>query len=458
MNRQKIKIKAGLAVFVLSTVMAVNFILPTYATDGNTSTPRTPEEEAELVRKEHPNVPDGRHIREPLVSTPPSYEGHVHQPIPFVNGKLALNMDRIDRTNSQIEFSIDKSWLGERKIKRIGFGAIRWYGFVFLYPGKYEDSKFDREWTTNIYTNKVDYGELADRHESKDRYFWIMPTFDLFYEWSNDIVYVVQFEDGVYYNGRVSYEEGCMHDWLPGDDCRAITYDETKEELNVDYRVHKAPSPYVKGMTVVSRKNGYMNDDLKAEDNNQEPKEDSNSVTGENGGTVGGENNSGNVTNPGSGDNSGSNNLETPDEKQKTPEPAKQDDAKSNQDQEPKQGQVITNERLIGAGVDEEVKEDKVLFATEVEDGDRKSGVDSEIDEETTIDTIDDEKDTHLEEKEEIMKEQNPSEVPKLGDVKSEKNLFNLWWLWFTTGIAVGAILYKTFLSMIHAKKNKVSE
>ena len=56
------------------------------------------------------------------------------------------------------------------------------------------------------------------------------------------------------------------------------------------------------------------------------------------------------------------------------------------------------------------------------------------------------------------MKEQNPSDVPKLGDVKSEKNLFNLWWLWFTMGIAVGAILYKTFLSMIHAKKNKVSE
>ena len=180
-------------------------------------------------------------------------------------------------------------------------------------------------------------------------------------------------------------------------------------------------------------------------------------MAGENGGTVGGENNSGNVTNPGNGDNSSSNNLET-DEKQKTPEPAKQDDAKSNQDQEPKQGQVITNERLIGAGVDEEVREGKILFATEVEDGDRKSGVDSEIDEETTIDTIDDEKDTHLEEKEEIMKEQNPSEVPKLGDVKSEKNLFSLWWLWFTMGIAVGAILYKTFLSMIHAKKNKVSE
>ena len=207
-------IGAGLLTVAASAVMAMNFSVPTMATNKMLSM------NANVPNQEHPNVPEGNWEIEPLKSLPPKYDGHIHLPVPFVDGKLAVSLDRIDRTNSQIEFSISKKWLGQHKIKRIGFASVRWYGFAIDNAGLYEANKFDDEWTTKLLASKFDYEEIKDRHDTGERYFWIKPTFDLFYEWSNDVVFMVQLDDGQYYNGRVLFKDDCMGDWYLGKDCR----------------------------------------------------------------------------------------------------------------------------------------------------------------------------------------------------------------------------------------------
>lgn len=247
-------IGAGILTAAVSAAMIMNFSVPTMATN------KMMLMGANVPYPEHPNAPEGNWEIEPLKSLPPKYDGHIHLPIPFVDGKLAVSLDRIDRTNSQIEFSISKKWLGQHKIKRIGFASVRWYGFAIDNAGLYEANKFDDEWTTKLLASKFDYEEIKDQHDAGERYFWIKPTFDLFYEWSNDIVFMVQLDDGQYYNGRVLFKDDCMGEWYPGKDCRVKSFDITKTSWNVRYAIHDAPKKYQEGMKLRTE-DGYLNSD-----------------------------------------------------------------------------------------------------------------------------------------------------------------------------------------------------
>lgn len=261
-------IGAGILTAAVSAAMIMNFSVPTMATN------KMMLMGANVPYPEHPNAPEGNWEIEPLKSLPPKYDGHIHLPIPFVDGKLAVSLDRIDRTNSQIEFSISKKWLGQHKIKRIGFASVRWYGFAIDNAGLYEANKFDDEWTTKLLASKFDYEEIKDQHDAGERYFWIKPTFDLFYEWSNDIVFMVQLDDGQYYNGRVLFKDDCMGEWYPGKDCRVKSFDITKTSWNVRYAIHDAPKKYQEGMKLRTE-DGYLNSDAITEkkENEVRPKE-----------------------------------------------------------------------------------------------------------------------------------------------------------------------------------------
>ena len=141
--------------------MALSFASPISALGKATTTSTENKGSKKVVYPEHPNAPEGDYEIAPMKIAPPSYEGHVHMPMPFVNGKLAMSLDRIDRTNSEIEFSVDKSWLGNRKIKRLGVASIRWYGFAIDNSGLYEANTFDNEWTIKMFASKADYEGLS---------------------------------------------------------------------------------------------------------------------------------------------------------------------------------------------------------------------------------------------------------------------------------------------------------
>ena len=113
MNKRHIKkIKTGAIVMVMSTAIVMNLAPSTFALGGDAKGTGITEN-TDIDDREHPNKPEGSWKIEKPKMLPPSYDGHVHVPIPFVDGKLAVNMDRLDRTNSQIEFSINKKYLNK---------------------------------------------------------------------------------------------------------------------------------------------------------------------------------------------------------------------------------------------------------------------------------------------------------------------------------------------------------
>lgn len=446
MNRRIQKIKIGATVIIMSAIMSTNLILPTFATEESESKQTlTLEELNKKAEEEHPNKPEGSWEIKPPTMSPPSYVGHIHKPIPFVNGKLAVNMDRLDRTNSQIEFSIDKNWLGGRKIKRIGFASIRWYGFAIDNAGLYEANTFDNEWTIKIFTNSKDFNEITDKHESKDRYFWVKPTFDLFYEWSNDIVFMVQLEDGIYYNGRVRFKLECMVNWYPGKDCRAKSYDETKTDLNVIYEAHDAPKKYMKG-SIVKESEGYANNDDQIHGNENDH---NNEETG--GGNGGSE--EGSQEQPKSGDNSQDKPELKPEENsQKQPDVKKQE----NDHEQSEQKNSKSDKKQLEP-------EELVLAAQEINDGKKENDSINDNNEKTTVEVEESESDLSAEDKEDSLEDdkngQKLSEVPKLGEVTKNCNtISSLWWAWFLAGTMTGAILCKIFLSIKHTKKGSISD
>ena len=454
MNKRHIKkIKTGAIMMVMSTAIVMNLAPSTFALGGDAKGTGATENTG-IDDREHPNKPEGSWKIEKPKMLPPSYDGHVHVPIPFVDGKLAVNMDRLDRTNSQIEFSINKKWLAGRKIKRIGFASVRWYGFAIDNAGLYEANVFDNEWTTKLFATKNDYEEITDRHESTDRYFWIKPTFDLFYEWSNDIVFVLQLDDNTFYNGRVRFKTECMLYWYPGKDCRVKSYDESKTTLNVIYEAHEAPKKkYVEGEKV-RKSDGYESEDLNIGKIDEENKE---------------------VPKP----------VDQPEKepKQKEEEPQKEnnqgkqqedtkqkDETKNTPKQESetnKESKEIAYEKDDDKRLDNGEKEvvssykSKNIFvakSTASEDKDGDTSTDNENDEVEVEDTSEETEqktnDDNSSENEDKT-ERDTVDVPKLGEAKKESNIiFNLWWVWFIVGTIMGAILCKIFLS-IHSKKDE---
>lgn len=112
-ERVSARMMMGAIAMATSAVMALGFTSPISALDKTTAVNTENKDSKKVIYPDHPNVPEGDYDIAPMKTTPPSYEGHVHLPMPFVNGKLAMNLDRIDRTNSEIEFSIDKGLVRE---------------------------------------------------------------------------------------------------------------------------------------------------------------------------------------------------------------------------------------------------------------------------------------------------------------------------------------------------------
>ena len=476
-ERTSARIRFGAMAVATGAVLTMGLAVPTFALEIKTM---TPEELRAIMDKEHPNKPEGSWEIEPLKSLPPSYEGHVHVPMPFANGKLALNLDRIDRTNSEIEFSIDKNWLGNRRIKRIGFAAVRWYGFAIDNSGLYEANTFDNEWTTKLFTSKVDYEEITDRHESNGRYFWIKPTFDLFYEWSNDIVFVLQLDDNTYYNGRVIFKSDCMANWYEGKACRAKSYDETKTMWNVGYEAEEAPKKkYEVGMSV-SEANGYMNGDMQSETPGApvEPEKPETPVEPEKPEIPAEPEKPVVPTEP-----------EKPVVPIKPEEPIKPEvpvepEKPKNTEEPEKKEMESSNETTVEIGKTEketenentpegknEEKNEKTLkvhmagrrpyemrLSTQnTSNQQNENNENTEVDEAETTEIEADETEENNNDgasETEEKNEQLPAEVPKLGEVKKEFSIFNQWWAWLIAGTIVGAILHKIFLS-IHSKKQE---
>ena len=432
-------IRTGILAAAISAVMAINISVPTFAINKTVST-----DEA-IMNQEHPNKPEGNWEIEPLKSIPPKYDGHIHLPMPFVDGKLAVSLDRIDRTNSQIEFSISKKWLGQHKIKRIGFASVRWYGYAIDHAGLYEANQFDNEWTTKILASKIDYEEITDRHDAGDRYFWIKPTFDLFYEWSNDVVYMVQLDNDQYYNGRVIFKNDCMTDWKPGRDCRVKSFDTTKTEWNARYELHDAPKKYVEGMKLKSE-DGYLNSDVnvsgvETSEKSDKPKESENLKEPE-------------KTEEKTGE-------EKSEEKQSKEKTTKNKEDGKNEHQEAIAEKSQSNEGELKDKYSQSNNKNKelVLATQNVTEGKKNS--EAEDDDETEIEVENETEnvtqDGNGQQKSTNDKTNNTSvEVPKLGEIKNEKNIFILWWVWFIIGTVVGATLHKIFLS-IRSKKKSIS-
>ncbi len=496
-NRKYIGI--GLMAVAASAVTVINVSMPSFAMDKTTTNFEA------IINAEHPNKPEGNWEIEPLKSKPPKYDGHIHLPMPFVDGKLAVSLDRIDRTNSQIEFSISKKWLGQRKIKRIGFASVRWYGYAIDNAGLYEANQFDNEWTTKLLASKFDYEEIKDRHDTGERYFWIKPTFDLFYEWSNDVVFMVQLDDGQYYNGRVLFKDDCMGEWYPGKDCRVKSFDTTKTSWNARYVVHDAPRKYQEGMKL-KVEDGYLNSDVVTEkkENETRPDEPKKPDTPK--------------TPNGKKEPEESKKPDTPkvfDEKkisEESKKPEKQDettkkensgdskksektDEKTEGEPKNKAGELTEKKNEEGGAKNKETinKEEKVnehhdvvvekpqtnlgevknidyikdrkrnnvsVLATEknTEDGnnsDTENDTKTEIEVENEAGTI---SQGDKDQSKELGNKNDSSlnEVPKLGEIKKENTGISLWWAWFIGGTVLGATLHKIFLS-IRSKKKSIS-
>ena len=463
-ERVSARMRIGAITMATSAVMALSFTSPISALGKATTASTENKGSKKVVYPEHPNAPEGDYEIAPMKIAPPSYEGHVHMPMPFVNGKLAMSLDRIDRTNSEIEFSVDKSWLGNRKIKRLGVASIRWYGFAIDNSGLYEANTFDNEWTIKMFASKADYEGLSDRHESKDRYFWVRPTFDLFYEWSNDVVFVLQLDDNTYYNGRVYFKEDCLLHWIEGRNCVVDKYDQSKTMRNVSYKAVAAPKKkYTIGM-IPREVDGYANTDINAvepekpvtpekpvvpekpvipekpitpekpEEKNKTEDETSIEVgkSEEAKKTAGSENES--------EDKSDEKNKEKTEIKPKT--------------QNVEKSSIHNNfsRRSLGVVTAQSI--------TESQESDTENTGTGSVDS-TEIESSDSaeekvEKDEQSEDKEKT--DQEATEIPKLGEVKKEFNILSQWWTWLIAGTIVGAILHKIFLSIRSKKHETISD
>lgn len=463
-ERVSARMRIGAITMATSAVMALSFASPISALGKVTTTSNENKGSKKVVYPEHPNAPEGDYEIAPMKIAPPSYEGHVHMPMPFVNGKLAMSLDRIDRTNSEIEFSVDKSWLGNRKIKRLGVASIRWYGFAIDNSGLYEANTFDNEWTIKMFASKADYEGLSDRHESKDRYFWVRPTFDLFYEWSNDVVFVLQLDDNTYYNGRVYFKEDCLLHWIEGRNCVVDKYDQPKTMHNVSYKAVAAPKKkYTTGM-IPREADGYANTDINAVEPEkpvtpEKPVVPEKPVIPEKPVTP-----------------------EKPEEKNKTEdetsiEIGKSEEAKKtagsenkSEDRSDEKNKEKTEIKPETQNVEKSSMHNNfsrrslgVVTAQSItenpKDDTENTGADS-VDS-TEIESSDSaeekvEKDEQSEDKEKT--DQEATEVPKLGEVKKEFNIFSQWWTWLIAGTIVGAILHKIFLSIRSKKHETISD
>ncbi len=445
-ERVSARMRIGAITMATSAVMALSFASPISALGKATTTSTENKGSKKVVYPEHPNAPEGDYEIAPMKIAPPSYEGHVHMPMPFVNGKLAMSLDRIDRTNSEIEFSVDKSWLGNRKIKRLGVASIRWYGFAIDNSGLYEANTFDNEWTTKMFASKADYEGLSDRHESKDRYFWVRPTFDLFYEWSNDVVFVLQLDDNTYYNGRVYFKEDCLLHWIEGRNCVVDKYDQSKTMRNVSYKAVAAPKKkYTIGM-IPREVDGYANTDINAVEPEKpvtpEKPEEKNKTEDETSIEVGKSEETKKTT-----------------ESENEPEDKSDEKNKEKTEVEPKTQNVekssIYNNlprKSLGVVTAQSITENP-------KDDTENTGANS-VDS-TEIDSSDSaeekvEKDEQSEDKEKT--DQEATEIPKLGEVKKEFNILSQWWTWLIAGTIVGAILHKIFLSIRSKKHETISD
>ena len=464
-ERVSARMRIGAITMATSAVMALSFASPISALGKATTTSTENKGSKKVVYPEHPNAPEGDYEIAPMKIAPPSYEGHVHMPMPFVNGKLAMSLDRIDRTNSEIEFSVDKSWLGNRKIKRLGVASIRWYGFAIDNSGLYEANTFDNEWTIKMFASKADYEGLSDRHESKDRYFWVRPTFDLFYEWSNDVVFVLQLDDNTYYNGRVYFKEDCLLHWIEGRNCVVDKYDQSKTMRNVSYKAVAAPKKkYTIGM-IPREVDGYANTDINAVEPEKpvtpekpvvpekpvipekpvtpEKPEEKNKTEDETSIEVG-----------------RSEETKKTAESENKPEDKSDEKNKEKTEIKPKTQNVEKSSmhnnfsrRSLGVVTAQSI--------TESQESDTENTVETGSVDSTEIDSSDSaeekvEKDEQSEDKEKT--DQEATEIPKLGEVKKEFNILSQWWTWLIAGTIVGAILHKIFLSIRSKKHETISD
>lgn len=491
-------IGAGILTAAVSAAMIMNFSVPTMATN------KMMLMGANVPYPEHPNAPEGNWEIEPLKSLPPKYDGHIHLPIPFVDGKLAVSLDRIDRTNSQIEFSISKKWLGQHKIKRIGFASVRWYGFAIDNAGLYEANKFDDEWTTKLLASKFDYEEIKDQHDAGERYFWIKPTFDLFYEWSNDVVFMVQLDDDQYYNGRVLFKNDCMGEWYPGKDCRVKSFDTTKTSWNVRYAIHDAPKRYQEGMKLRTE-DGYLNSDVITEkkENEVRPEEPKKPDTPKPSGEKKGSEESKKPDTPKTSDEKkGSEESKKPEKQDETTKKENSGDSKDTEklgkkaeEESNKTSELAEKEKSEGGikneeGINKENKRnehhDVVVEKPQINLGEVKNTDHTKDKEKNNVSVLavekninegsdageEDKDKTEIEVENEagaISQDDNDqvkeienknenkiNEVPKLGETKKESTGISLWWAWFIGGTVLGATLHKIFFS-IRSKKKSIS-
>ena len=440
-ERVSARMRIGAITMATSAVMALSFASPISALGKATTMSTENKGSKKVVYPEHPNAPEGDYEIAPMKIAPPSYEGHVHMPMPFVNGKLAMSLDRIDRTNSEIEFSVDKNWLGNRKIKRLGVASIRWYGFAIDNSGLYEANTFDNEWTIKMFASKADYEGLSDRHESKDRYFWVRPTFDLFYEWSNDVVFVLQLDDNTYYNGRVYFKEDCLLHWIEGRNCVVDKYDQSKTMRNVSYKAVAAPKKkYTIGM-IPREVDGYANTDINAVE--PEKPEEKNKTEDETSIEVG-----------------------RSEETKKTAESENESEDKSDEKNKEKTEVESKTQNVEKSSMHNNFSRRSLGVVTaqsitESQESDTENTVETGSVDSTEIESSDSaeekvEKNEQSEDKEKT--DQEATEIPKLGEVKKEFNIFSQWWTWLIAGTIVGAILHKIFLSIRSKKHETISD
>jgi hypothetical protein len=98
---------------------------------------------------------------------------------------------------------------------------------------------------------------------------------------------------------------------------------------------------------------------------------------------------------------------------------------------------------------------------TESQESDTENTVETGSVDSTEIESSDSaeekvEKDEQSEDKEKT--DQEATEIPKLGEVKKEFNIFSQWWTWLIAGTIVGAILHKIFLSIRSKKHETISD
>ena len=421
MNRKRNNVKTGMMILSASSFIVAHFLSP-------------------MV---HAIEPDPWHWKDtPPKIIPENYVGHVHKWMPFVDGKLAMSMERIDRTNGEIEFSIDRKWLNGRKIKRVGFAAVKWYDIAINHSDIYEANEWDNEWAINIYKSK-DNEPISDMHDSTDRIFWIKTVdFNLAYETTNDIVFVLYLDDGVYYNGRVKYND-C--DWYPGYSCRVEKYDETKTSENVKYEPYRSPRKYVEGMAVRIAE-GYTYDDNRVRVLPMRPSDPSLKLP--------------DTPKPEQPK------PEVPKPEQSKPEVPKSESGKT----EVKQPQSVSKNNVNSETVatlttsmqQEEGRNRTGNVLANNDDASKNSGQDNEDveveplnNEENEVDKNKASDQENISDEDKTSKNEKISKVPKLGDVNKQSDIFSIWWVWLLVGTGVSTVIFKIFLPVLKNRKKK---